>query len=108
MAYTRKMELDLKEYIEEMNSRGSGGYSTHKYNNLKISFDMSKSSRPHFVVAIGISSAMFSMETGEKISGGLSGEEKYIPRWLARGSVKSELEAMWREEVRDNKTVRFD
>ena len=58
--------------------------------------DTNQNRTQHFIVRIGISEAMYSILNGEKLSGGLGGDERYIRRWMDRGFVKSDLQLAWK------------
>ncbi len=83
----------LKEFIIEYHGASSDkGPYKHRYNNLKIDvLDPRTSKIPQISVSIGISEATFNLLTSEKTSGGLGPDEKYVLRWLDRGSNREEL-----------------
>ena len=45
---------------------------------------------------IGISEAVFSIEDGKKIEGGLGNEETYVKRWAERVNINKELKNHWK------------
>lgn len=98
----RTYEQALKEFLAE--EQEDGYNSRHKmmyrYNNLKIFMDPRKSDRPHIIIGIGISEAMYDLEKGEKISGGLGADERIVRRWLARNLSRMNLAAFWSESNR--------
>lgn len=89
-----ELSADLKNFLFEAQSdaHNSGGVQKHRYNNLKVQIaDPRLNKTPQIIVTIGISEASFNILTGEKVSGGLGPEERYIFRWFERGSIKEEL-----------------
>lgn len=94
------LEFSLKEYIAEANSRGRSSSTEilYKYNNLKIFMNPKQSEMPHLIVRIGISEAMFSLSSGDKISGGLGPDEGTVKRWLARNLSNYDLNNVWKQE----------
>lgn len=91
------LETSIKEFLEnsQSDSYNSRGISSHKYNNLKISMDYNQEKTPHIVLRIGISEAMYNINNGERMSGGLGSDERYIRRWLDKPSIKAELQTAW-------------
>jgi len=105
MAYEfHNLEESLKVFFLEAqsDSYNTKGINFHRYNNLKIMMNPKILKTPHFIVRVGISEAMFSLEDCEKISGGLGIDERYIYRWFEKPFVNSELQDAWR------KTTKFD
>ena len=97
-------EESLKEYLsEEQSDRyNSVNANFYKYNNLKFFMDPKRNTRPHFIIRIGISEAVYDMGTGEKLSGGLGVDERLIKRWLERNLHRMDLGIIWKQE---NKAV---
>lgn len=91
------LEESLKNFLAEAqsDSYNSANTNLYKYHNLKIYMDPKKSQTPHFIIRIGISEAMYNLEKGEKISGGLGTDERLIRRWLDRNLSKSNLGFLW-------------
>ncbi len=91
------LEESLKTFLSEdqTDSYNSKSANLYKYNNLKIIMDPRKSNQPHFIVRIGISEAMYSAESGEKISGGLGPDERYVRRWIERNLLRMDLQNAW-------------
>lgn len=96
------LEESLKNFLMDPknNSDGSPTASLYKYNNLKIYMAPSQNSTPHYIIRIGISEAMYSIATGEKISGGLGKDEGLIRRWLERAFIKNNLDSAWASEIK--------
>lgn len=97
------LEESLKNFLvdAQSDSYNSKGLNVYKYNNLKIFMDKTNSI-PNFVIRLGISEAVFSLASCEKLSGGLGSDERYIRRWYERGSAKANLDEAWA------KTIKFE
>lgn len=104
-AELHRVETSLKEYLIEAQMQGTSGKALplHRYNNLKVTVDKARFPFPHFMVNIGISSVVFTMEACEKIYGGIPTDEKYIQRWYMRSSAKATLEEYWQVLVTDKR-----
>lgn len=94
------LEESLKTFLSEEHSDryNSRSANLYKYNNLKIYMDPKKSSRPHLIIRIGISEAMYEIEGGDKISGSLGPEERTIKRWLERNLTRYDWLSSWKAE----------
>ena len=92
------LEASLQAFLVEANSDNynSKNVNFYKYNNLKIFMDLKKTKAPHFIVRVGISEAVFSLDNCEKFFGGLGSDERYIHRWFEKPLIKSELEDAWK------------
>lgn len=97
-----RLENALKEYLSEgqKDSYNSASANFYKYNNLKIFMEPRHNSTPHFIIRIGISEAMYNIETKDKMSGGLGSDERLIRRWLEKTNVKSELTSVWAKSMK--------
>lgn len=95
-----RLEESLKEFLlrEQSDSYNAPNIHMPKYNNLKIFMTPRQNKIPHFIVRIGISEAMYSIESGERISGGIGNDEKYIRRWLEKVFIREDLETLWAVE----------
>lgn len=96
-----ELSNSLKEFITEAQDAHTGNdIKKYRYNNLKIEVsDPRITKTPQIIVTIGMSEATFNIITGEKLSGGLGPDEKYVYRWMDRGSNREELrEAFKRAE----------
>jgi len=91
------LEESLKELLTEAQNDSYNSKNTNpgKYNNLKILMDPGQNKIPHFIVRIGISEAMYNIENGERISGGLGPDERYIRRWFDKAFSKAGLITAW-------------
>lgn len=96
------LEESLKTFLTESqsDSYNSSNANFYKYHNLKIYMDPKKSRTPHFIIRIGISEAMYNLEKGEKISGGLGTDERLIRRWLDRNLSKFNLNFLWNRSTK--------
>ena len=92
-----RMEETLKSYLcdELADSYNKSGQGYYKYNNLKVYMDPKKSHRPHFIVRIGMSEAMYDLLSYEKLLGGLGAEGKYVKRWAERYLSHDDLSIAW-------------
>lgn len=99
-------EESLKNFFaeEQSDSRNARSINLHKYHNLKIYMDPKKSDIPHFVVRIGISEALYDLEKGDKISGGLGSDEKIIRKWIVKNLGRMNLGSVW-VETKKVKTI---
>lgn len=97
-----RMEESLKDFLNDVQSDNynSRNANLYKYNNLKVFMDPAKNKTPHFSIRIGISEAMFDIEKGERISGGLGSDEKIVRRWITRNMDKWDLGIVWKIMVR--------
>jgi len=92
------LEESLKEYLisAQSDNYNSRNINIPKYNNLKIYMDARQNSTPHFIVRIGISEAMYNIQSGDKMSGGLGSDERYVRRWMERSFVKNDFQSAWK------------
>ena len=88
---------ELKNLIIDLQSdaHNKGNIKTERYNNLKLSMDISKNSSPHVVINIAMSEAEFDIKTGEKINGSLGPDERYVIRWFGKPNTISQLNEAW-------------
>jgi hypothetical protein len=94
-----QMEESLKEFLNDAqnDSYNSRTANLYKYNNLKVFMDPHKIKTPHFVIRIGISEAVYDIEKGEKISGGVGSDERLIRRWFDKNMGKFDLKSAWKQ-----------
>lgn len=92
-----RLENSLKEFLANANSQGMSARHSgaQRYNNLRLKMDFARNPNPHFTVVVGISSATFSIESCDKMEGGLAGDERFIARWYAKGEAKFQMEEVW-------------
>lgn len=94
-----ELSRGLKEFLVEIQSdaHSAGSVKSYRYNNLKIEIPDARTAKtPQVVITVGMSEAAFNIITGEKISGGLGPDERYIIRWFDRGSNREELKEAFR------------
>ncbi|MBR6098335.1 hypothetical protein IKP85_01150 [bacterium] len=88
----------LKAIIKDMNS-DTRGFRVERYNNLKITMNPEKESRPHVAITIGMSEALYSIDTQIKVNGSLGPDERYVAKWFGRAGVIDSLKDVWRENL---------
>lgn len=97
----KELAESLKNYItDSQDAHNTNSPKNYSYNNLKIEVpDPRLTKIPQIIITVGMSEATFAISTGEKLSGGLGPYEKYVYRWMDRGSNRQELrEAFKRAE----------
>ena len=100
----KELTDSLKDYVidQQSDAHNKGNLRKERYNNLKLSMDIAKNSSPHVVVNIGMSEAEFNIRTGDKNTGGLGPDEKYVFRWMGRADTLPDLNDCWNELAREN------
>lgn len=90
-------EESLKNFLaeEQEDNYNSRNANLYKYNNLKIYMDPKQNDTPHFIVRIRIAEAMYNLDTGDKISGGLGVDERYVRKWIDKNLSKMDLGFTW-------------
>jgi hypothetical protein len=103
MSALHSIEETLKDYLAnaQSDSHNSANENRHKYNNLKIFFNFAKYPYPHMVVTLGISEVVFSLNSKEKVLGGLGADERYVRRWLDRAHILDRLRTIYAESLKD-------
>lgn len=93
------LEESLKEFLCESQNGGNNSKNAnlYKYNNLKIFMEPAQNKTPHFIVRIGISEAMYNIQNGEKLAGGLGSDERIIRKWFDKSSNKTNLNTAWQK-----------
>ena len=103
---------ELKECIIDLQSdaHNRGSINKYRYNNLKLEVLDPRANRiPQVKITIGISEAVFNIKNGEKASGGLGPDERYVLRWFMKNSVLMELKDLWqRAEVQQGSSKSED
>jgi len=96
---------NLKALIKDLNSdaHNARSFKEEHYNNMKMSMDPQKESRPHVTITISMSEATYSIDTGERLKGSLGPDEKYVIRWLKKSGVIDNLKEMWKEVSKKDK-----
>ena len=99
MANMRLYENKLRDFLINK-ARNSTDLPTliRKYGNIRFSMDCKKYDRPHFIVRIGISEAVFDIDSGLILAGGLGPESNDIKNWINKYLKKSEIKALWQTE----------
>ena len=94
-----ELSSSLKEFIaNSQDAHTSSDVKKYRYNNLKIDISDPRTTKtPQIIITIGMSEAAFNVMTGEKISGGLGPDERYVIRWMDRGSNREELKAILKD-----------
>ena len=101
MANFRELENNLKAFLIDVQSDAHNikTLAAARYNNIKIMMDPKKIKQKHVIIKMGMSEAMFSLDTFEKMNGGLGFEERFVRRWFDRSGIKSHLEECWTAEL---------
>lgn len=97
MSSFKDLEDSLKKFMldEQSDAHNVRNVSVAKYNNLKVSMDVSKYQIPHFIIRITISEAVFSLADCAKINGGLGYDERFVIKWFGRMGIKDKLRELW-------------
>ena len=100
MASLRELEGNLKSFLIEAQSDAHNvkNLSTSRYNNIKIIMEPEKLRTHHVKIKMGISEAIFNLDSFEKINGGLGYEERLVHRWFERNGIKAKLQECWENE----------
>ncbi len=100
----KELTDDLKEYVidQQSDAHNKTNLKKERYNNLKLSMDITKNSSPHIIINIGMSEAEFNIRTGDKNNGGLGPDERYVFRWLGRSNILPDLNECWKEMAREH------
>ena len=97
MSSFKDLEDSLRKFMldEQSDAHNARNVSAAKYNNLKVSMDVSKYQIPHFIIRITISEAVFSLADCAKINGGLGYDERFVIKWFGRMGIKDKLRELW-------------
>ncbi|MBP3923710.1 hypothetical protein J6E39_00530 [bacterium] len=92
-----ELSRELKDFIisEQSDSYNSHGIRLPRYNNLKLSMDIAKNPTPHVTISISMSQAIFKLRDGEKESGSLGPDERYVLKWLNKSGTMEYLREAW-------------
>ena len=99
MKTLNEIARDLKDFVVELQSDAHNRTNTnvYRYNNLKLEIvDPLASKIPQVKITIGISDAIFNIDTGEKLLGGLGPDERYVMRWFMKSGTITELKEAWK------------
>ena len=104
MSGFKDLEDSLRKFMldEQSDAHNVRSVSVAKYNNLKISMDVSKYQVPHFIVRISISEVVFSIADCAKINGGLGYEERLVIKWHGRMGIKDKLRELWNTSAKND------
>jgi len=103
-----EMKNLLKDLIKDMNSdaHNSRSFKEERYNNMKLSMDPANDPQPHVIITIGVSEAKYSLQTLQRVNGGLGPDEKYINRWFNRMGIIDGLKDLWKDMAnKDKETI---
>ena len=107
MTTFKDMEDNLKNFIiqEQSDAHNVKSLNSAKYNNIKIFMDPNKNPTPHVVIRLSISEATFTIDSFNKLNGGLGYEERIVLKWFGRYGVKEKLTELWNfaEKVKEDK-----
>lgn len=89
---------ELKEYIldSQSDAHNKGNIKVGRYNNLKLIMEPRLNKNPHVLIDMTLSSAEFDILTGQKRSGGLGADERYVLKWLAKSGTLPNLQDTWK------------
>jgi hypothetical protein len=92
------LEESLKSFLiqEQSDSYNAKSLTFYKYNNLRILMEPNQNKTPHFIVRIGISEAMYGIDSWEKLQGGLGSDERLIRKWFDKNHIKADLVEAWK------------
>ncbi len=92
-----ELTIELKDFIlDTLNDpRSKVKVKRYEFNALDVTMDPDRESMPHIIVSMGISEAVFSIETGKKITGGMGPVERYVLKWLEKGLTLQKLRETW-------------
>ncbi len=99
-----ELTIELRDFIlDALSDPRSNNIKVKRYefNALDVSMDSDRESAPHIIVSMGISQAIFSIETGKKITGGMGPVERYVLKWLEKGLTLQKLRETWMSTERN-------
>ena len=101
MASFRELENNLKTFLIDSQSDAHNikTMAASRYNNIKITMDPKKFKQRHVTIKMGMSEAMYTLDSFEKIGGGLGFEERLVHRWFERSGIKARLDECWEAEM---------
>lgn len=97
MATLNELATKLQEFIieQQIDPHNLRQLTVHRYNNLKLK--IAQLSYPNVIICIGISEATYNLSDVTKVDGGLGQDERYVRKWLGRGSIIKELTELYYE-----------
>lgn len=92
-----EITIELRDFIlESLNDpRSKVRVKRYEFNALDVNMEPDRESAPHIIVSMGMSQAIFSIETGKKMAGGMGPVERYILKWLEKGLTLQKLRETW-------------
>lgn len=98
MATLNELANKLQEYIlkQQESAGGNTQYALSKYSSVKMKMD-STIRYPHVIVEIGISKAIFNLETCIKTDGGLGPFDRYALKWIASSWILYDLRELFKK-----------
>lgn len=93
---------DLKAYLIELQSdaHNKGNMRPERYNNLKLVMDLARNKNPHVVISVAMSEAEYTLPSGEKVSGSLGPDDRFVLRWIAKPNSIPTLMECWKQAER--------
>jgi len=92
-----ELSSELKEFIimQQSDAHNVRNIKIPRYNNLKLSMNISRNPTPHVTISISMSEAVFKLQDGEKESGALGPDERYVLKWLDKSGTMEQLREIW-------------
>jgi hypothetical protein len=94
-----QLASNLKDTLIKLQSDAynKNSINVNRYNNLKLSMDITDIIGPHVAINTSISEGVYNIKNGEKISGGLGPDERYVQRWFQKTNILFYLQEVWYE-----------
>jgi hypothetical protein len=92
-----QLATNLKDTLIKLQSDAynKNSINVNRYNNLKLSMDVTDIIGPHVVINTSISEGVYNIKNGERISGGLGPDERYVQRWFQKPNILYYLQEVW-------------
>lgn len=92
-----QLATNLKETLVRLQSDAYNktNINANRYNNLKLSMDVTDIIGPHVVITTSISEGVYNIKNGEKLNGGLGPDERYVQRWFQKTNILFYLQEVW-------------
>lgn len=92
-----ELASELKEYIinSQSDAHNKGSLRPERYNNLTLKMNIAQNPTPHVVITIAMSEAEFNIRNGEKVSGSMGPDERYVLRWMEKPNTLPNLNTCW-------------
>jgi len=92
-----QLATNLKETLIKLQSDtyNKTNINVNRYNNLKLSMDITDIIGPHVIITTSISEGVYNLRNGEKINGGLGPDERYVQRWFQKPNILFYLQEVW-------------